>query len=199
MFKRKIAAFAVSLLLSVGVVTASSLVSADASGTNEGPCITAVLVDDPSVTSQRGNCTVPADEVVAGDDSQAPAAGAPAVEETGTSVAYVQIRIYPDRTKPTPPSWELTVRNMETGAVVSSGPVVLSTSGGVSNLLVEEKRVPVSNVADRPASYEVTVSVNGVDYVKQIAGSEFGLETSTSRSADWQFFSSFYVATQKFQ
>lgn len=57
MFKAKIAAVAASLLLTVGVMSASSMVSADASGTDEGPCITAVHVSDPSITAQRGNCT----------------------------------------------------------------------------------------------------------------------------------------------
>lgn len=53
---RKIAAVTAALLIAIGVMSASTLQSADASGTDTGPCVTAVWKDDPTITAQRGDC-----------------------------------------------------------------------------------------------------------------------------------------------
>lgn len=60
MFK-KISVIAAGLL-AVVLVGGASLTSAGASGTDDGPCVIATLVDDPSVTAQRGNCPEPTPE-----------------------------------------------------------------------------------------------------------------------------------------
>jgi hypothetical protein len=52
----RILAGTAALLLAVGVMSAATLQSADASGTDTGPCITAVWKDDPTIKAQRGNC-----------------------------------------------------------------------------------------------------------------------------------------------
>lgn len=52
----KITATTAALLLTAGVTFAATIQSADASGTDTGPCITAVRVDDPTIKAQRGNC-----------------------------------------------------------------------------------------------------------------------------------------------
>jgi hypothetical protein len=56
MFKT-IAAIAAALLVVI-TFSVASLTSADAAGTDTGPCITAVWKDDPTITAQRGDCAV---------------------------------------------------------------------------------------------------------------------------------------------